>query len=257
MYYFTIYDVTTRKCNGYLWHEGLAKRGSNEIASCLHSFLKECDQKEKKRVHLFCDSCSGQNRNTIVPSMVLHFLSHSTHVNEVSIYFFEPHHGQNEGDSVHSCVERSLKKFPKLRLPSEIATVIRGCRQAGTFVHEIQTTDILNWKVYSSELGTLRVRIAEDGQAIDWTQVRALRMSKDQPFRVGFKLSHDAQSFSYLKLTMRRQSSRGPVVVTRAYTHPPKLSASKYQDLMDLVESDCPVISHPDHQSFYVNLPHE
>ena len=112
VYNFTVYNIKTKHCHSYVWHDCIAKRGSNEIASCVYKFLREVDWEGIKSVHLFCDFCSGQNRNTIIPAMILLFLSESRSVESVTVNYFEPHHGQNEGDSIHSCVERAMKKKP-------------------------------------------------------------------------------------------------------------------------------------------------
>ena len=47
---FTILDLKSKACRSYLWHEGLGKRGSNEIASCVFDFLGETDSDGCKHV---------------------------------------------------------------------------------------------------------------------------------------------------------------------------------------------------------------
>ena len=123
-YNFTVYDVQSKECHCYLWHECIALRGANEIATGLAHFLQGVGEMKKSTVHLFSDSCAGQNRNSILPAMFLHFIHNSKHVNEITHYFFEPHHGQCEGDSVHSCIERAMGRIPEIMVPSQLATII-------------------------------------------------------------------------------------------------------------------------------------
>ena len=58
---------------------------------------------------IFADGCPGKNKNSILPS-VLYFVSHdSVNIKKVLLLYFEIHHGQNKGDSMHSVTERAEK----------------------------------------------------------------------------------------------------------------------------------------------------
>lgn len=63
---FTIYDLSTKDCHCYTWHETVSRRGASEISSCVFSLLMDYSKQNAKRVNLFCDGCAGQNKNTIV-----------------------------------------------------------------------------------------------------------------------------------------------------------------------------------------------
>ena len=76
--------------------------------------------------------------------MILLFLSESRSVESVTVNYFEPHHGQNEGDSIHSYVERAMKKHMEIRLPCQLATIIRSGRKQPIHVTEVATSDILD-----------------------------------------------------------------------------------------------------------------
>ena len=213
------------------------------------------DSMERRKVYLFSDSCAGQNRNSVLPTMCLWFLSSANYVEQITLHYFEPHHGQNEGDSVHSCVERAVKRLSELYLPSQLATVIEMSRKERNEDEYLKTSDILDFKKQGSDLGILRQRSATDGHRIDWTQVKQLMVTKDKPLAIGFKLSHKAEHFSWLHLDDRRQQiNLSPP--SRAYHRAPKLSDGKYKDLMELLSGDTPVISCDEHTSFYKSLPH-
>ena len=53
LYNFTVYDIKDGESWCYIWHEGIAKRGSNEIASCVHDFLQKVDEKGYEKVYFF------------------------------------------------------------------------------------------------------------------------------------------------------------------------------------------------------------
>ena len=269
LYNFTVYDIKDGESWCYIWHEGIAKRGSNEIASCVHDFLQKVDEKGYEKVYFFCDCCSGQNRNSIIPAMLMAFISETENIREINISFFEPHHGQNEGDSVHSCVERALKRHREFSMPSEVVGIIKECRKTKpNKVIEMLTEDFLDWKTFSQQIGMLRHRDSDTGVSIDWTDLRAIRIQKEAPLKLGFKMKH-SEDFSIINYAQsktvraRARASATPGLghfdiekPTCAYINPPKLSAAKYKDLMNLVNGECPLVRNPDHQRFYRNLPH-
>ncbi len=47
----------------YTYHEGLAKKGSNEVASFLLHFINNFLDDDVQKLRIFCDSCDGQNKN--------------------------------------------------------------------------------------------------------------------------------------------------------------------------------------------------
>jgi hypothetical protein len=72
MYNFTVYDMGCHEGYGYVWNEEIAKRGSNEIGSCILHFLKTQKEKGIQKVFVYSDNCGGQNRNRFIFSMFSH-----------------------------------------------------------------------------------------------------------------------------------------------------------------------------------------
>ncbi|KAK6188621.1 hypothetical protein SNE40_004762 [Patella caerulea] len=254
-YNFTVCNIKDKKVQCYLWHEGIAARGANEIASHVHNFLHKSDTIGVKGVSFFADGCSGQNKNSILPAMLLKFVQTSTYIQEITLYFFETSHGQNEGDAVHSTIERALKRAGEILLPSQLSTLIRMARRDPYSVTEVCTQDIQDWKAFSQQLGVLRVRISEEGDQIDWTNIMQLRVKKGEHMKLFFKLSHIQPLFSTLNLGGRRNSI-SEFIPERAYSSPPRLSVDKYSDLKSLCLSDTPVVRSPEARLFYANLSH-
>ena len=265
-YNFTIYDIANGDGHCYLAHEGLTKRGANEIASYIYDFLKQKDTDEVKEVNFFCDGCPGQNKNTIIPSMIHWFVRHSVNVEVVSIYFFETNHGQCEGDAMHSVIERKLRKAEKIFLPSQLGTLLRTTRKHAKGskarrpynVYEVSPNDILDWKAHSTSIGFLRLRQSDEGKPINWKDFVAVRVKKSAPEKLFMKMSHLEDTFSEITLAQGRKHSLSTNMPDLAYdaTTRPKLSEDKYGDLVKLNEGSNPVIKHPDHIQFYRLLPH-
>ena len=160
--------MSTRDATCYVWHEGLACRGSNEIATAVNDYLNTLDKSQQvNQVSFFADGCQGQNKNSIIATMMMDFVKNSQHIQNVTLYFFEINHGL--GDSVHSVVERMLDRQNELFVPSQLSTVIRTARinPRPYVVKELLTQNIADWKSYPLEVGTLQYRTADDDTTLE------------------------------------------------------------------------------------------
>lgn len=71
VYNFTIFNMANHDGFCYVWDETTAKRGANEIASCIFSFLKDMSAKGYKKFIFWSNNCGGQNRNQYLFSMYI------------------------------------------------------------------------------------------------------------------------------------------------------------------------------------------
>ena len=69
-YNFTVYDMASKKAKCFVWHEGLAKCGSNEIASFVSRYIIDMLQLVQE-INFFSDTCGGQQRNSNFSMMCL------------------------------------------------------------------------------------------------------------------------------------------------------------------------------------------
>ena len=226
-YNFSIYDVKKGTAHCFLWNESVAKRGANEISSNLFQYLQLVDEEAFEKVYLFCDGCGGQNKNSVVCAMLIDVLAKSKHLKEITILYFETNHGQSEGDAVHSVVERALGNVGEIYVPSQLSTLVRMAASTPYSVHDVCTSDIVDYKSLSTALSLLRIRVAEDGKEIRWPGLRQIKVVKDAPTSVFFKGSH-LDNFSEIRLPQKRHSVE--THVSPAYQKPPLIAAEKYID---------------------------
>lgn len=132
------------------------------------------------KVNLFADGCPGQNKNTIIASMLLFFIRHSKNVNEISLRFFETNHGQNEGDSAHSAISTAMEAEGEILVPSEMPSIFAKARVENPYkVRSMNFNDFLDFKSYSKSLNILSVRKNDDGTgSINWTDIMEIRVTK-------------------------------------------------------------------------------
>lgn len=255
-YNFTIYDMTSRACTCFTWHEAQSKRGSSEISTALNIHLKDSDDRGLKHVYLFADGCSGQNRNSIVASALMYTINNATNLEEITLQFSVPNHGQNEGDSAHSAIGYALKNAGDVFVPSQLVPIYRLSRRSQPYdVVVLSHTDFLNFKKLSTDLRLLSVRSDDEGLPINWTEMTAFHVRKTDTTTLYFKTDHRQTSCRSLSLKRQRSSFLNDEL-SLLNDAPQKIAKEKYDDLISLTAGNAPVIRLPEHADFYRSLPH-
>lgn len=246
---FTIYDITEKEGFSYLWHEAEAKRGANEIATCVYFHLtKNCKGKD---VIFYADNCCGQNKNKFMISMFLYAVEHSD-IKSIEINFLIVGHTQNEGDSMHACIESSKKRVlhsGPIYIPDQISMIIKLAKKTGKpyIVHEIKHGDILDWKSVSSSYGNLDVNT--NGDKVYWNCIKIIRVEKSDTSslpNVYYKTSYQQETFQAIKLKLHNKK---PAEIKKAYTEKPKIPYKKKEALVSLLRH-----IPEEYQPFYRNL---
>lgn len=106
-YNLSIHDLVTGNAQMYIWHEGQASRGCQEIASCLWKFVKTLPP-HVKHITAFSDNCGGQNKSHIIVKFWLYVIR-NTHIDTVDHRFLLAGHSYNECDQDFGLVEIKKK----------------------------------------------------------------------------------------------------------------------------------------------------
>lgn len=99
LYNLTAYSLGTTEAHCYLWTEVIARRGANEVASCLYYFVKFYQSKGVTVFEFFSDNCTGQNRNRTIATLWWYIMQNSQ-LERIRHSFLEVGHTQNENDAV-------------------------------------------------------------------------------------------------------------------------------------------------------------
>lgn len=107
-YNLTVYNIGENEANCYLWNEDQGKRGANEISTCIYKFLiKYCTNKS---TIFYSDNCCGQHKNKFMVSLYLYAVTH-LNIPYITHKFLIVGHTQNEGDNVHSVIEKQKSRL--------------------------------------------------------------------------------------------------------------------------------------------------
>ena len=112
----------------YTWLETESSRGCNQVASALLDFLSDLETKNPSdcptTVHLFSDSCSSQNKNSIMMATLIAFLEKSAKFNNILHFFPVRGHSYMAPDRVFGRIEKSYRRKENILSPKEYYEIL-------------------------------------------------------------------------------------------------------------------------------------
>lgn len=165
----------------YVWPEGVAGRGAQEVGSCLMKHIQDKLSPEVKHLVLWSDSCGGQNRNIKLTLLLKHILHSSQHLEDITLKFLYSGHSFLPNDSDFSDIESALKHQQRLYLPLDYINIMKDCRRKNPFiVTEMNSNDFVG--VINIEKGITNRKISVNGEKINWLSIRSIGLKKNEPF---------------------------------------------------------------------------
>lgn len=252
---FTIFEMVSKNGYCYFWHEAIANRGANEIATCLLDYLSSfCVNKD---VIFYSDNCVGQNKNKFIVTMYLYAIA-KVNIKSITHKFLTVGHTQNEGDAMHSTIERQKKKVLRtgpIYVPAQWPVIIRCARKEGKpyNVREMSTEEFYDFKDLSSKMGKNFTKTTTDKKVI-WNDIQAIKVDKNSPGSFFYKTDfNDEFEEVCIKGTTRQctASSETALVLKKAYTKPPSISDKTKQHLLELCNKN---LIKPVHHKFFKDL---
>lgn len=186
-YNFCMYDEAQRKAFMYVWHEGVASRGADEISSCVKKRIDIDIAEGVEKVTIYSDSCGGQNKNIKLTLMLKKILCEHENLNEISQKFFVPGHSKNNCDRSFALVERQRKFTEDICIPDHWVNIISQAKKTEPkfSVHKMEVTDFYS----SNNILKLVVnrKIDANKQKISWHDIDSITNIKGDPFSLYIK----------------------------------------------------------------------
>ena len=120
---FSIQNLGQNKSKIYTYHEGLAKKGANEVVSFIWDYIQYELSDSVKHLHLFSDATCGQNRNNTMIRFCMSLVN-SGRFESVTQYFPIRGHSFLPNDRDFAIIKRDLKKNARIYLPKQITRMI-------------------------------------------------------------------------------------------------------------------------------------
>lgn len=142
----TIHQCSDQQAFCYMWHEAMAARGANQIASCLYTHIAHLPS-VLTEITFYSDTCAGQNKNCFMSIMFMIAVQNSRNINIIHHKFLTPGHTHMECDSDHSVIEKRKKKYPcPIDHPRDWVNLVRLCGTKKPFkVIEMTKKDFLQF----------------------------------------------------------------------------------------------------------------
>lgn len=249
VYNFTIYSMESKEAFCYMWDEQTAKRGANEVASCLYDYFNKLASKGVHKVNLWSDNCGGQNRNRIVYYMYL--LATKMFEMKISHHFMEKGHTQNEGDSVHALIEKTARGRD-IYSPDEWYSLVRWAKVNGNpyNVVEVNQNMIFDFK---SNINNKNWTKNLNNEKIMWNKIKNIEVSPESYGLLDYKYSlgdNESNQLQCFKKTSTRLSHLESFP-EKAYKSLLKINVAKYKDLKYYCDNN---IIPEKYHTFYRNI---
>lgn len=244
----TVHDCETNEASNFMWHEIIANRGGNEIASCLLKHLKSLEA-SVERIIFYSDSCAGQNKNSFLASMFLLFVYNSDTVDSIEHKFLTSGHTHMECDTVHAAIERNKKKTSmKIHHPRDWMNLVQSTSKKYKVI-EMNQQDIYDFSLTAKTKFVFR-KVATNEVKFSWRHVKWLKYTKDIGI-IQFKNTLDEEEpFQILKIKKRGINDFQLNNTSLCYTTPIQITKAKKKDIIDMLDLVDPIF-----HDFYKNLP--
>lgn len=235
----------------FYWNETEGKRGAIEIGTCI---LKYFDMLFSNNDNLsetglditfYSDNCCGQNKNKFITSLYLYAVNRYN-IKSLTHKFLIKGHSQNEGDNVHSLIEKEIKKNLKsgpIYTPHQYVTIIKNARKSKPpfNVHELSHDSFFDIKKLQEDIGC---NFKEDvqGNVLCWNKTKCLKFVKDKPYSFFYKTSYSQTPDEYIEVIVRSQKRRMKAIerltLGPAYPKRIELNENKKKDLKELISKN-------------------
>ncbi|XP_043274845.1 uncharacterized protein [Venturia canescens] len=220
IYNLTVFDMGNHKGTCYIWNETIAKRGANEISSCIWQYIATKVELGTKEFRFYSDNCGGQNRNQILFSMyvkaAMDFQIKITH------RYLETGHTQNDGDSMHARIEIHCKNR-SIYTQEEWCNLIREAKvtEPHYTVHELQQPEVFDFSKLSEKKKWTKLKIS---------QLREINVNEKG--EVHYKHGYHEELRTVSMGTANSQNTE----LKRAYRYKLQLDSNKKKDLQSLLD---------------------
>lgn len=254
LYNLGIYDEVRKTAYMYVWHEGTASRGSQEIASCLYKHFMKFVPKDTQKIVLRSDACSGQNRNIKMALMLKKFLSMWNYPELTSIeqHFYVSGHSYNSCDRSFALIEKQKRKTENIYVPEHWVNVIKQSKKNDPkfIVVEMKKEDFFSSEPLEALITNRKV--STTGEKINWLNVQKIIYEKYSPFMLDF-VNYGAENAVTVSL-QKKGTTQQFVQIKLPHLYPEfrRIAYPKYKDLQKLLQYI------PDkYHKFYQTLKHD
>lgn len=125
---FCIFNTKTDLAHYYIYHEGQAHKGPDEVASFIVDYIENHVPSTVEELHLFSDNCPGQNKNHTLSKVCLS-LTDTCKFKTIKQFFPLRGHSYNPCDRKFSTIKRPIRKCDRIYTPREVCELIANAEK--------------------------------------------------------------------------------------------------------------------------------
>ena len=236
----------------HMWSENEGSRGSQEIGSCVLTFLKE-HTVQSTRLIAYSDSCGGQNRNINVVCLWQDIVSSDEFsYTTIDHKFMVSGHSYLPNDRDFGSIELARRRQTSLYVPEQWGELVRKARRVNPFqVRWMTQADFVSVGLLKDAIVNRKVNT--DGEKAEWLKIHWIRVEKSSPLCYKYRYTlNELEPWKTVDLRPKRvgrPSDLGRVELPPLYDGPRSISDAKYRDLQQLLCYIPPV-----YHEFYTKL---
>ncbi|CAG9773423.1 unnamed protein product [Ceutorhynchus assimilis] len=243
----TFYELKTNDVTCFVWHEGEAERGVNEIGSCVLRYIEEkaLSTEEELEFIFYTDNCSGQQKNKFMIHLYQYAIQEFANIKSITHKFLIKGHTQNEGDSAHSMIEREVKRVLKsgpIYTPDNFISIIRSAKKTGRPYKVIEMTHENFYNIKGLTGSGQESFKNKDKETVKTSEIKVMKMTREAPCSFFYKTSYMEEELKEVDTQSKKKSLRGTsknndrLILQPAYSKKRSLPENKKKDLLDLIK---------------------
>ncbi|XP_054287369.1 uncharacterized protein LOC129003147 [Macrosteles quadrilineatus] len=146
VYPFAIHNSNNDSATFYLYHQGVAAKGCNEVCSFIQKYINDNVPANVDELYLYSDNCTGQNKNHTMIRF-LQYLIDSGRFKKIVYRLPIRGHSYLPCDRVFGVVKRKLRRCDRYYTVKEVTEMIISASVQGKFtVDLVDKDDILDFQ---------------------------------------------------------------------------------------------------------------
>lgn len=227
---FNIHILSTQESFFYTYPEYSGHKGADEVSSMLFDFIFNQLSNSVRELHIYCDSCCGQNKNFTVIRF-LHYLVHETkRLDKITVTFPVRGHSYMECDRNMGLINQ--KSY--VELPDQWNDVIINSRRKPKPFKVVSCEDQNIFRSWTDFLSGIYLKKSP----FHTRPIKELQIVSEHPRTIQHRDSYNGPMISSVVLPPRRKTLTLPSGEFRLpclkYEAPVPISKQKYEDLQHL-----------------------
>jgi len=266
-YLFGVYSASTRITTAFMWHELLARRGCNDVISCLFRFIFHIPlgRTGAKWSIWWADNCPSQNKNNYVVWFFQEMIRRKVY-SRIDYKFLIPGHTYGSTDQAFGMIERYTSKIETVYVPQQWYEHVTNASTgiSSVKVIEMKQSFFHDFRQYLNNMYTERNKDEQkrnlDFQSVVWfnfgkgeKEIEGKLVLIDHPREVWVRYTYNVREkpchVCYFKKRNQLALDAYPPLLYSQYPIP--IKRKKAEDLHKLVGEYVPL----DYQSFYAVMP--